>query len=134
MTTYERYDAHGRVGRITTPDGTVTELTYKPRGWLESSKISAGGLSEVTQYEYDPAGQLTHVALPDNTYIKYAYDDAHRLYHVSDTAGNSIEYTLDLMGNKTEEKASNNAGKLARKVSRIFDVLGRVESQTGASQ
>ena len=134
VTTYERYDAHGRVGRITTPDGTVTELTYKPRGWLESSKISAGGLSEVTQYEYDPAGQLTHVALPDNTYIKYAYDDAHRLYHVSDTAGNSIEYTLDLMGNKTEEKASNNAGKLARKVSRIFDVLGRVESQTGASQ
>ena len=132
VTKYERYDAHGRVGSITTPDGTVTELVYKPRGWLESSKVTSNGLSELTIYDYDDAGQLKRVTLPDNSFVQYHYDEAHRLYRVSDTAGNVIEYTLDLMGNKTAETASTGAGVLARKVSRIFDVLGRVTSQTGA--
>ena len=134
LTKYSGYDAHGRAGKITAPDGTVTEFTYKPRGWLESAKVTSNGLSELTTYEYDDVGQLKRVTLPDNSFVKYDYDDAHRLYRVTDAAGNTIQYTLDPMGNKTAEVTSDGTGNLARKVTRIFNALSQMTSLTGAGQ
>ena len=133
-TLLSNYDASGRVGRITDPNGLTTDYTYTPRGWLATRITSKGGLSEQTTYEYDGVGQTKKVILPDLSIISYTYDDAHRLTAITDSAGNSIVYTLDDSGNRLREQVKDLSGVLARQTSRIFDALNRVKQVTGAAQ
>ena len=133
VTKFGNYDANGRVGRITDPNGLVTDLTYWPRGWLKSKTVTGNYSAETTTYEYDNAGQLTQVTLPDSV-MHYRYDDAHRLTDISDSLGNSIHYTLDLRGNRTREEVKDAKGILARQVTRVFDALSRLQQVTGAAQ
>jgi YD repeat-containing protein len=130
VTTLADYDASGRVGRIITPDGVVTELTYSPRGWLTSRTVAG----EVTTYEYDGVGQLKKLMLPDSSFITYTYDDAHRVTGASDSLGNSIRYTLDAMGNRTKEEVRDPSGALARQITRAYDTLNRLKEITGGAQ
>ena len=97
ITYLSNYDAHGRPQQVTDPNGLVTALTYDLRGRLTSRTV--GG--EITDYDYDAAGQLTKVTLPDNSYLSYTYDAAHRLTQIQDNVGNRAVYTLDAMGNRT---------------------------------
>jgi len=129
-TSYSNYDLNGRVGRITDPNGLVTDISYKPRGWISS--ITVGG--ETTSYDYDGVGQVTLTTLPDGSTISYAYDDAHRLTRITDSLGNSINYTLDAMGNRTTEQSKDANGTLTRQVTRVIDALNRVKQITGAQQ
>jgi YD repeat-containing protein len=133
-TTLSDYDANGRPGRITAPNGAVTDLTYKPRGWLASRSVTAGGVTETTSYDYDGVGQLIGVTLPDTSRITYTYDDAHRLTGITDSLGNNIVYTLDLTGNRIKEQSNDPSGALARQTSRVFDALNQLQQQTGAAQ
>lgn len=130
VTMLSNYDANGRVGTIQDPNGLVINLTYWPRGWLKTRMM--GG--ETTSYDYDYAGQLTTVTLPDNSFISYTYDDAHRLTDIADSLGDAIHYTLDLRGNRTAEDVRDPNGVLARQVARVFDSLSRVQQVTGAAQ
>jgi len=129
-TTLSNYDPNGRVGRITDPNGLVTDLTYTSRGWLASRTVG----SENTSYSYYDAGQLKQVTLPDNSTITYTYDGAHRLTNVADNLGNSIAYTLDLIGNRTTEIVSDPGGVLSRKTTRVYDALNKLKQQTGGAQ
>jgi YD repeat-containing protein len=130
ITSLDNYDANGRVGRITDPNGLVTDLTYTPRGWLAAS--STGG--EMTSYEHDGVGQVTKVTLPDGAWVSYSYDPAHRLIGISDRNGNSITYTLDLVGNRISEQVKGAGGVLARQVTRAYNTLNRLTQVTGAQQ
>ena len=38
--------------------------------------------------------------------LQYTYDAAHRLTEINDAEGNHIVYTLDAMGNRTEEEST----------------------------
>jgi YD repeat-containing protein len=134
VTTISNYDANGRAGRITDANGLVTDLSYSPRGWLLSRSVSGPGISEVTSYLYDNAGQLKKVTLPDNAFISYTYDDAHRLTGLADSAGNSIAYTLDAIGNHVKEQVKDPNGTLARQTSRVYDALNRLQQVTGGAQ
>ncbi|HWW69447.1 MAG TPA: DUF6531 domain-containing protein [Duganella sp.] len=130
VTTYSNYDAAGRVGKITDPNGLVTDLGYTSRGWLSSSSV--GG--EVTSYDYDGVGQLIKATLADGSTLSYAYDSAHRLTGITDGVGNSIVYTLDLVGNRVAEQVKDAGGTLARKIGRVYNPLNRLTQITGASQ
>lgn len=130
LTLLSNYDAHGRVGRITDPNGLVTDLTYHPRGWIASRTV--GG--EQTMYDYDGVGQLKKVTLPDASFIAYTYDDARRLTGITDSAGNSIAYTLDAMGNRTKEEVKDPNGILAGQITRVYDALNRLQQITGGVQ
>jgi YD repeat-containing protein len=130
QTVYSNYDANGRVGRVSDPNGLVTDFTYTPRGWL--STLSVGG--ELTSYEYDGVGQMTKATLPDGSSISYAYDPAHRLVGIADAMGNAITYTLDPMGNRTNEQVKDINGSLSRQIVRVYDALNRVKQITGAVQ
>jgi YD repeat-containing protein len=130
VTNLANYDAHGHVGRITDPNGLMTDYTYLPRGWLAS--VSIGG--EVTSYEYDGVGQVTKTTLPDGSSISYVYDPAHRLIGISDSAGNSIAYTLDPIGNRINEQTKDVNGALSRQIVRAYDALNRLKLVTGALQ
>ena len=134
VTTLSNYDANSRAGQITDPNGLVTTLTYTPRGWLKQRVTNADGVSETTTYDYDGVGQMTKVTLPDNSSINYVYDDAHRLTRISDNLGNSINYTLDVMGNRVNETVTDIGGNLTRQVSRVYDILNRLQTVTGAAQ
>ena len=129
ITTYNSYDANGRVLQMTDPNGLVTNMTYWPRGWLQTRTTPDG---EGTGYTYDGVGQLTKVSLLDTsgTYIEYQYDNAHRLIKINDNLNaNWIEYVLDNMGNRIEEKTIY-VGSLAKKLKREIDALNRIKTET----
>ncbi|PRC92704.1 YD repeat (two copies) [Solimicrobium silvestre] len=128
VTTLSNYDLNGHVGSITDPNGLTTTYAYSPRGWLTSQ--SRG--SEVTSYNYDGAGQLLSVTFPNQAKLTYTYDTAHRLTNIADNLGNTVNYTLDAMGNRTLEQVNDTSGNLARQISRVVDALNRLQQITGA--
>lgn len=134
VTRYSNYDAHGRAGRIDAPNGTYTTFEYVARGWLHVQTTHAGQASLQTVFDHDGVGQIKRVTLPDGTFTDYAYDDAHRLTRVSDGLGNSVVYTLDLTGNRIREQVNDPASALARQISRVYDVTGKLKSETGAAR
>ena len=123
VSTILSYDGSGRPTSIQDPNGVVTTLTYKPRGCLAS--LSVGGVT--TTYTYTPFGAVKTVTDPDGVVLTYAYDDAHRLTKITDGAGNSIQYTLDVAGNRTAENVYPNGSTTpVHALTRTFNTLGRL--------
>lgn len=133
-TQFSNYDAHGRVGRIISPNGLVTDLGYTLRGQVSWRTVSTGDDVETTRYDYDGVGHLTRVTQPDGSVISYYYDDAHRLTSIVDTRGNSVNYTLDLRGNRIQERVIDSTGTLVRHISRTYDAMNRLQQSTGVPQ
>jgi len=129
VTSITAYNAHGQPLTIVDPNGLTTNLAYDPRQRLASRNV--GG--ELTSYDYDFAGQLKKVTLPDGSFLSYSYDDAHRLTGMSDNLGNSIAYTLDAMGNRTLERAFDPVNTLAQTRSRVFNNLNQLFQEIGAT-
>ena len=128
ITTLGNYDANGRPGTFTDPNGLVTSLYYDARGRLTSR--SAGG--EITRYTYDGVGNLTNVTVPSGAANIYTYDAAHRLTQIADGLGNKLVYTLDAGGNRTKEQLYDSASTLVQTHSRVFDALSRLYQDIGA--
>jgi len=125
-TTFDRYDLNGRPLQMTDANGTVTTLTYSPRGWLTSRTVTpASSTPQTTAYAYDYVGQLTQVTQPAGSSASFTYDGAHRMTGAADSLGNSIAYTLDAMGNRTQEQSKDPGGSLARQITRVFDAINR---------
>ncbi|MES3026212.1 MAG: hypothetical protein V4857_31905 [Pseudomonadota bacterium] len=129
-TTLSNYDINGRVGRISDPNGLVTDLTYTARGYLKTRNV--GG--RTTVYDYEKTGLVKKVTMPDQSSIDYVYDDARRLTSIQDSQGNTISYTLDAMGNRTKEQTKDASGTLVQQTSRIYDALNRLQQVTGGTQ
>lgn len=113
ITTYDTYDANGRVTLTTDPNGLKTAYTYDPRGRVKTITTTApGGTPRVTTHTYDLAGQLTRTDMPDGMTLTYTYDAAHYVRSITDSLGNKIEYTYDLKGNRTKEETKDPDGTL----------------------
>lgn len=125
VTTYDHYDGNGRVLQTTDPNGTVTTFAYYPRGWLYTRTV--GG--KTTTYTYKPWGDIEQITYPDATFVSYGYDDAHRLTSIADSAGQSVNYTLDGMGNRTNDSYVNTDGSSARQFNRVFDALNKLQQE-----
>ena len=123
VTTFDAYDVDGQPTRITDPNGVATTLTYDVRGRLRTRTVNAGNpLAETTGFDYDNAGQLVKVTMPDGSFLRYQYDAAHRLTEIGDSLGNVIQYTLDAMGNRIKEDVFDPSDRLMRTQRRIYDV------------
>ncbi len=130
-TTFTSYDKAGRLRQSVDPRGVSTDITYTPRGWVDSVTVTASGASpRVARYEYDNVGQRTAVRLPDGTSLSYEYDAAHRLIAITDARGNAIAYSLDASGNRTAEDLRDPSGVLKRTTMRSYDALDRVQQVT----
>ena len=129
VTRITAYNLHGQPTQIVDPNGLVTDLTYDLRLRLTSRKVG----SELTSFTYDPRGLLTNVALPDGASLTYSYDAAHRLVAIADQQGSRIDYTLDAMGNRITERATDNGGTLVRNIQRTVDALSRVQQAVGTA-
>jgi YD repeat-containing protein len=133
-TQYTRYDKSGRLLESVDANGTKTETTYTPRGWVKTVTVTPpGAAAQLTVYDYDGVGQLKKATLSDGTALEYAYDAAHRLRSIKDAAGNAVTYTLDNTGNRTGEELKDASGTLARNITRVYDALNRVQSATGTA-
>ncbi|KAF1718667.1 type IV secretion protein Rhs [Pseudoxanthomonas yeongjuensis] len=131
------YDGAGRALSVKDPNGVMTDLEYHPRGWLTARKIrGANDAVEtddvITRIEYWPTGLVKKVIQPDGAFTTYTYDAAHRLTDIADNAGNTIHYTLDNAGNRTQEDTKDPANVLKRTLSRIFNQLGQLQTQADA--
>lgn len=126
VTSFNSYDKAGRVLRMTDAKGIVTNISYTPRGWVNTVTVTPpGGAPRTTTYGYDDVGQLTGVSNPDGTTLGFTYDDAHRLIGATDARGNTVTYKLDQAGNRVFERVSDPSGTLLRSVQRTFDDLNR---------
>lgn len=134
VTTYEAYDADGRVTRLRDSNGVIIDFTYHPRGWLLSRTVrvhadgSASPNDAITQVAYDAVGQIVRVTDADGVAIGYTYDDAHRLTDITDALGNHIHYTLDAAGNVIKEDSFDTDGVARRTLSRSYTALGQLAS------
>ncbi|MEZ5662216.1 MAG: RHS repeat-associated core domain-containing protein [Burkholderiaceae bacterium] len=129
VTTYG-YDNAGRLARISQADGLVRLFAYTPRGWVSESSRQAGGLALTTRYTYTAWGDLSRVSLPSGHVIDYRYDAAERLTGWSDNRGQRGDFTLDAMGNRTQELVRNHGGQVAYEMRRVINSLNRVDSET----
>lgn len=131
--TFAAYDKSGRPTRTVDPNGVITDLTYKSRGWLLSRTVranangSASAKDAVTQYGYSNAGNVTTVTDPDNVTATYGYDSAHRLTQIRNGNGEYVNFTLDAAGNRIKEQVANaNNGVVTRSLTRSYNTLGQL--------
>ena len=122
------YDAAGRVTSQTEPNGLVTTYSYDARGRLVS--LNRGG--EVSTFSYTPTGQLAGAALPNGFQASYSYDAAQRLTGATDNRGNSVNYSLDAMGNRIREEVKDATGAIALVTGRIINSLNKVAAIQGS--
>lgn len=129
VTTYNTYNAVGQPLTITDANGVVTTLTYDSRRRLSTRTVG----TETTTFDYYAAGHVKKVTMPDGSFIAYGYDGAERLTSITDNEGNSVVYTLDSRGNRTEEKSYDPSSALTAKRTRAFNILNQLASETGAA-
>ncbi len=129
VTQIAAYDVHGNPLTVVDSNGLTTTLAYDDRQRLASRTVG----TETMTYEYDGAGQLTKVTLPDGSFLAYTYDAAHRLTAIQDNLGNRINYTLDPMANRTREDVFDPANQLARTLSRVYSNLNRLTQEIGGT-
>jgi YD repeat-containing protein len=98
-----------------------------------SNAVTKNILPATIALTYNAIGEIETVAILGQRTLTFGYDAAHRLTSVTDSAGNKIVYTLDAMGNRTNESVQDASGTLVKNVGRIFDALGRLQVVTGAS-
>ncbi|MGJ7903156.1 RHS repeat-associated core domain-containing protein [Lysobacter sp. 1R34A] len=127
------YDPQGRPLSVVDANGIVTDYEYHPRGWLTATKVRGADNSvetddRITRVEYWPTGLVKRITPPGGAYITYTYDTAQRLTSVADKAGNKIQYTLDLAGNRKQEDTKTASGTLKRTLSRVFNTLGQLQT------
>ncbi|WP_187308483.1 RHS repeat-associated core domain-containing protein [Lysobacter antibioticus] len=127
------YDPQGRPLSVADANGIVTDYEYHPRGWLTATKVRGADNSvetddRITRVEYWPIGLVKRITPPGGAYITYTYDTAQRLTSVADKAGNKIQYTLDLAGNRKQEDTKTASGTLKRTLSRVFNTLGQLQT------
>ncbi|MBN6152386.1 RHS repeat protein [Xanthomonas sp. AmX2] len=138
VTEYLSYDGAGRVLSVKGANGTITDYTYYPRGWLTASKVRGADDStesddRITAIDYWPTGLVKRVTQPDGAFMSFTYDAAHRLTDIADGAGNTLHYTLDNAGNRVKEDTKDASGALKRTLSRVYNQLGQLATQATAS-
>lgn len=78
-TTYSNHNGLGYPGRVTGPNGAITDYTYDARGRVLSVSRIIGGVAQATFYTYDPRGRLKSTTTPDGVTVDATYDVQDRL-------------------------------------------------------
>ena len=63
---------------------------------------------------------------------RVSYDAADGLIAIEDRLGNSIDYELDVMGNRVGEWVTDPNGALKRELQRVYDGFNRLQKDLGA--
>jgi len=134
-----RRDGNARPLSVRDANGIVTDFEYDPAGRLTARKTrgtndGSEADDRITRMSYWPTGEIRRITQPDGTWTEYSYDSAHRLTGVADHIGNTITYSLDAAGERTSEQTRDHVGSLRRSLTRAYNTLGQLQSQTDAYQ
>jgi RHS repeat-associated protein len=128
-TTFDAFDANGRLLQKTDPNGLVTSYAYDPRGRLSRiTQQASGGVSRVTSFSYTPSNQLASTSLPDGRTLTYRYDDAQELTAVTDNLGDTVSYSYDSRGNRSQASTYDPDGSLVRQIKSVYDLRNHLAS------
>lgn len=136
VTTYDDYDANGRPGTVTDPNGVVTSFTYDLLGRVETITAEHPGnpsLNAVTTMAYDEVGNVIELTLPSTDTLLMDYDSANRLVAMRAASGERWDYAYDKMGNVTSETVKRGNGTVAMRTTNKFDELGRLIRSTAGT-
>ncbi|MCC7248072.1 MAG: RHS repeat protein, partial [Lysobacter sp.] len=133
----QSYDGAGRPLKIIDANSVQTDYEYHPRGWLTARKVRGTNNAvetddQIVRIEYWPTGLVKKVTQPDGAYTTYAYDAAHRLTGIADNAGNTVAFTLNNAGDRTQEDVKDATNTLRRTLSRTYNTLGQLTAATDA--
>ncbi|GAA4794312.1 RHS repeat-associated core domain-containing protein [Lysobacter hankyongensis] len=134
---YLAYNMYGKPTSVQDADGIVVDFVYNLQGWLTAHKIRGANPAlesddQISTIEYWPTGTVKKFTSPDGAFLSFTYDGARRLVGIVDAEGNSIVYTLDSAGNRTQEQIKDDQGVLMRNLSRAFNALEQLQSRTDA--
>lgn len=134
-----RRDGNARPLSVRDANGVVTDFEYDAAGRVLARKLrgsndASDADDQITRMSYWPSGEIKRMTQPDSTWTEFSYDSAHRLIAVSDHIGNTISYTLDAAGERITEQTRDHQGTLRRSISRAYNTLGQLQSQTDAYQ
>ena len=133
-----KYDGAGRPLSVIDPNGVVTDYSYTLRGWLKTVAMRGTDNAtdtddRITTLSHKPYGAVGRVRLPGASDAVFTYDAGHRLTRISDNQGYELRYTLNAAGDRVGEKVQDAFGiTIYRSLTRLFDNLGRLQSQTDA--
>jgi len=116
---------------VVDPNSVTTTLTYDSRMRLNTSTLHTSGGNLTTTWTHDNAGNLTALQQPDGSKLTYGFDTAHRLTSITDLSSNSVNYTLDALGDVTLVQVKNSGGTVKKSTSATFDALGRMLTNVG---
>jgi len=124
------YDPAGRVRSRKDEHGTLFTYTYTPRGWVEAvEEARPDGTVSTTRFTYNARGDVGSVTDADGITLRFEYDKAGRLTQVSNPSNHRLRFQLDAAGQRIKEEGYD-AFSLKTQLTRTFDALGRVETET----
>lgn len=127
LTSRYEYDDNDKLVKITDPSGKTTQFTYDALG----RRLSREDLSGKETWEY-PDGLTTLHKEPDGTTVTYKRDVAGNVVHVSTSDGFTVDYTYNVLGQKTAARWSGYGSNGERTYSYTpFGELERVTSPSG---
>jgi RHS repeat-associated protein len=128
VTTLSNFDSLGHPQTVLDANNVSSTLAYAPQGWLAS--ISTAG--SVTSFEHNAVGDITKVTRGDGSSLTYTWDDARRLTAITNNLGETVEYSLDAMGNRTAQRLKDASNNLTQQQTWVYDELGRLLKSVGA--
>lgn len=131
-TTISTANGTGQPTKIIDANSVETDFVYDNRNRLTSKTVKATPSNEVTTTSYIGSGQPYVVTLPDSSTLTYAYDNAQRLTKITNTAGETVNYTLDNMGDVTALAIKDSGGTTQKSWTATYDVLGDRLTLVGA--
>lgn len=138
-TTTTIYNLAGEVTRITMPDQNdptrVWQLDYDydsaGRMLYEERSLITNSTTTYTRrvsYQYDDAGNRTHIHWPDGFYVRYIYNDANQLTGIKANGTDLIAfYAYDDQGRLTDNNLSVVAGQILGEIELGYQVDGEID-------
>ena len=128
------YDPAGNISEEVSPSGTVSAYQYDRNNRLIQAKQTAPQQEEpaerVTEYTYDPAGNLLRAQAGDGkevmTAVSYEYDALNRVTAVISPAGGRTVYTYD----KKTGKISSITDAAGNQRTFRYNILGELTEET----
>jgi YD repeat-containing protein len=95
--------------------------------------VVASPSNEVTSFTYIASGQPDLITLPDSSTVDFDYDNAQRLTTVTNTAGETINYTLNAAGKATTTAIKDSGGTVRKSSTATYDALADMLTRVGSA-
>jgi RHS repeat-associated protein len=133
ITTFAGHDGNGRPATMTDPNNIITAFTYDGLGRTTVVNVkhpTTATSDAITTIEYDSQDRVIGITSPVTDKLIMDYNIAGQLTALRAASGERIDYVYNAAGGVTSEITKRTTGTTARSVTRTFDALNRMLTQT----